>query len=164
MAGVLSTVLFYNTEWVYIWRTSSVFLSNDEISDAIYDAQRQARYPEWAERTNELWWEKVDYNNKLYILNYLWDSAVLYQVKVTPVQVSKKVQKLMNNWKEYIISGWDLPSWGTTWQVLTKTATWAEWKDSKWWIQSDTVDWIWAGSESDYESEEKKVSNLYFVY
>lgn len=76
----------------------------------------------------------------------------------------KQMQKFINNWVEYY-APWDrFPSWGTIWQVLTKTETWTEWKDSKWWIQSDTVDWVWAGSESDYESEEKKASNLYFVY
>lgn len=80
-----------------------------------------------------------------------------------PTEVSRKVQKLMNNWEEYIISGWDLPSWGVTWQVLTKTETWAEWKDFQGWIASDTITWIWWWSAEDYASVEKEKWVIYFV-
>lgn len=52
-----------------------------------------------------------------------------------------------------------LASWGTTWQVLTKTETWYDWEDSKWWADS----WVWSSAE--YEAlTTHEAWKLYFVY
>ena len=43
---------------------------------------------------------------------------------------------------------------GTTWQVLTRTATWYDWEESTWWIVSsnDTYDNIIYLSQSEYDN------------
>lgn len=38
-------------------------------------------------------------------------------------------------------NAWWLPEWGTTGQVLTKTATWAKWWDSEWGMKVFSVSW-----------------------
>lgn len=49
------------------------------------------------------------------------------------------VRSKLNQMGEVVENSIQNPSWWTSWQVLTKTATWTEWQDAKWWISSTTV-------------------------
>ena len=152
-----SKVVFVKKDWAYLKLITITSDSKVTIQDAINCFKEEPDYPEWwADWSYTKDWPKANYSEDI-----TWQTIQLYMIDV--VQVSKKVQKLMNNWEEYVISGWDLPSWGTTWQVLTKTETWAEWKDFQGGIASDTITWIWWWSAEDYDSVAKEEWVIYFV-
>lgn len=152
-----SKVVFVKKDWAYLKLITITSDNKVTIQDVINRFKEEPDYPEWwADWSYTKGWPKANYSEDI-----TWQTIQLYMIDV--VQVSKKVQKLMNNWEEYVISGWDLPSWGTTWQVLTKTETWSEWKDPKEWISSDTIIKIWWWSAEDYASVAKEEWVIYFV-
>lgn len=96
-----------------------------------------------------------------------WDTALQSYSETDPTVPSHVKNITSSN-----ISDWnnkmDNPSGWTAWQVLTKTSSWVEWKDSQgwtWgWISSDTITWIWTWTQEEYNRiTEKSSTILYFV-
>lgn len=82
---------------------------------------------------------------------------------------SKIVKKIYKDWQEYLIfwSWWAqnwLPDWWTVWQVVKRTATWAEWADESWWIQSsnDTYEDMVHLTQAEYEALATKDPNTFY--
>ena len=79
------------------------------------------------------------------------------------------------NWNS-LLGSWDLtvswlPSWWTTWQVVTKTASWAEWADPSGWIENvttgttTTVTGIRAWTETEYTNlSTKDEHTIYYTF
>ena len=75
------------------------------------------------------------------------------------------------NWQYGDVTINPLPSGWTVGQVLTKTATWADWENPSWWIQNDTtgttstVTKIRAWSEAEFNAlSSKDATTIYHVF
>lgn len=140
-------VAWTNIQIANDWKTISA-------TDTTYESKQAASW--WTDVSLVTTWEKYTWNSK--------QDALVNQSNIKSVNGNSLL------WSGDLEISW-LPSGWTAWQVLTKTANWADWENPSWWIENDTT-WttttvakIWAWTEAEYSSlSTKDEHTIYYTF